>query len=213
MSLSRARASRNSRRSTSGRATLLTAVTVAGVMTLTSCGGSDDGGKATGSGGNYVTGPSGIATVAKGERDEAPKLDGGTVDGKTFDTATLKGKVVVLNVWGSWCPPCRAEAPGFAKVSKELADAGKDVAFVGINTRDTSMQNATSFEEDFGIAYPSLYDPAGKLMLRFPKGTLNPNAIPSTIILDKEGKIAARTLAPVGEEQLRSMIDPILAEQ
>lgn len=149
----------------------------------------------------------------QGERDEAPKLDGGTVDGKTFDTATLKGKVVVLNVWGSWCPPCRAEAPGFAKVSKELADAGKDVAFVGINTRDTSMQNATSFEEDFGIAYPSLYDPAGKLMLRFPKGTLNPNAIPSTIILDKEGKIAARTLAPVGEEQLRSMIDPILAEQ
>ncbi|MFE9635079.1 TlpA family protein disulfide reductase [Streptomyces sp. NPDC006463] len=213
MSLSRARASRNSRRSPGGRAALLTAVTVAGVMTLTSCGGSDDGGKATGSGGNYVTGPSGISRVAAGERDEAPQLDGETVDGKTLDTTTLKGKVVVLNVWGSWCPPCRAEAPNFAKVSKELADAGKDVAFVGINTRDTSKQNAASFEQDFGITYPSLFDPVGKLMLRFPKGTLNANAIPSTIILDKEGRIAARTLSAVSEDQLRSMIDPILAEK
>ncbi|WP_404957739.1 TlpA family protein disulfide reductase [Streptomyces sp. 147326] len=214
MSLSRAAVRRSSRRSTSGRATLpvLTAVTVAGVMALTSCSGSD-GGKTTSTGGNYVTGATGITTAAKGERTEAPKLDGETVDGKTLDTTTLKGKVVVLNVWGSWCPPCRAEAPAFAKVSKELADAGKDVAFVGINTRDLSAQNAVSFEETFGITYPSLYDPAGKLILRFPKGTLNPNAIPSTIILDREGKIAARTLAPLGEEQLRSMIDPILAEQ
>ncbi|MBT2543763.1 TlpA family protein disulfide reductase [Streptomyces sp. ISL-44] len=209
MSLSRA----PRRRSTSG-ALLLTAVTVAGVMTLTSCDDADGGGKSSGSaGGNYVVGKGGISTVAKGERDEAPKLDGATVDGKTLDTTELKGKIVVLNVWGSWCPPCRAEAPGFAKVSKELADAGKDVAFVGINTRDNSTQNATAFEESYGITYPSLYDPDGKLMLRFPKGTLNPQAIPSTIVLDKEGKIAARTLIAVNETQLRSMIDPLLAEK
>lgn len=183
-------------------------------MTLTSCDDADGGSKSSGSaGGNYVVGKGGISTVAKGERDAAPKLDGATVDGKTLDTTELKGKVVVLNVWGSWCPPCRAEAPGFAKVSKELADAGKDVAFVGINTRDNSTQNATAFEESYGITYPSLYDPDGKLMLRFPKGTLNPQAIPSTIVLDKEGKIAARTLIAVSETQLRSMIDPLLAEQ
>ncbi|MFF4100870.1 TlpA family protein disulfide reductase [Streptomyces sp. NPDC001903] len=194
-----------------GRALLLTAVTLAGALTLSAC---DDGGKPNGSsGGNYVTGAGGISTVAKGSRTDAPKLDGETVDGKTLDTTTLKGKVVVLNVWGSWCPPCRAEAPNFAKVSKELADAGKDVAFVGINTRDTSKQNATSFEENFGIAYPSLYDPDGKLLLRFPAGTLNPQAIPSTIVLDKQGRIAARTLVAINEQQLRSMIDPVLAEQ
>ncbi|MET9323091.1 TlpA disulfide reductase family protein [Streptomyces sp. NPDC003038] len=211
MSLSRAP---RRRRSTSGRATLLTAVTVAGVMTLTSCLGSDDGGKPSGSaGGNYVRGPGGISTVAQGERAEAPKLDGETVDGRTLDTTTLKGKVVVLNVWGSWCPPCRAEAPHFAKVSKELEAAGQPVAFVGINTRDNSKQNATAFEESFGITYPSLYDPDGKLMLRFPQGTLNPQAIPSTIVLDKEGRIAARTLVAINEEQLRSMIDPLLAEK
>ncbi|MFH7595027.1 TlpA disulfide reductase family protein [Streptomyces racemochromogenes] len=209
MSLSRAP---RRRRSTSGRVLLPTAVTLVGALTLTACG--DSGSTSSGSaGGNYVTGPSGISTVAKGDRVDAPGLDGATVDGKTLDTTALKGKVVVLNVWGSWCPPCRAEAPYFAKVSKELGDAGKDVAFVGINTRDTSTQNAAAFEQNFGITYPSLYDPDGKLMLRFPKNTLNPSAIPSTVVLDKEGKIAARTLAAVNEEQLRSMIDPLLAEQ
>ncbi|MFE6845705.1 TlpA family protein disulfide reductase [Streptomyces sp. NPDC057686] len=194
-----------------GRALLLTAVTLASAVTLSAC---DDDGKPNGSaGGNYVTGAAGISTVAKGSRTEAPKLDGETVDGKTLDVTSLKGKVVVLNVWGSWCPPCRNEAKYFATVSKELADGGKDVAFVGINTRDNSKQNAVAFEENFGITYPSLYDPDGKLMLRFPAGTLNPQAIPSTIVLDKEGKIAARTLVAINDEQLRSMIDPVLAEQ
>ncbi|MCX4780278.1 TlpA family protein disulfide reductase [Streptomyces sp. NBC_01264] len=211
MSLSRA--PRRSR-STSGRAILLTAVTLAGALTLTACSDADGGSKSSGSaGGNYVVGSSGIATVAKGDRTDAPKLDGETVDGKTLDTTTLKGKVVVLNVWGSWCPPCRAEAPYFAKVAKELEAAGQPVAFVGINTRDNTKQSAASFEENFKITYPSLFDPDGKLMLRFPKGTLNPNAIPSTLILDKDGKIAARTLAAVNEEKLRSMIDPLLAEK
>ncbi|ATZ26157.1 TlpA family protein disulfide reductase [Streptomyces lavendulae] len=214
MSLSRARVRRSSRRSAGGRAVLLTAVTLASTLALSACSDADGGGKPSGSaGGNYVTGPNGISTVAKADRVDAPKLDGETVDGKTADTTALKGKVVVLNVWGSWCPPCRAEAPYFAKVSKEMADAGKDVAFLGMNTRDSSKQNATAFEENFGITYPSLFDPDGKLMLRFPKGTLNPQSIPSTIVLDKEGKIAARTLVAVNEEQLRSMIDPLLAEK
>ncbi|MET8297971.1 TlpA disulfide reductase family protein [Streptomyces sp. NPDC005180] len=209
MSLSRAP---RSRRSTSGRAAALTAVAFASALTLTACG--DGGSTSAGSaGGNYVTGPSGISTVAQADRVEAPKLDGATVDGKILDTTTLKGKVVVLNVWGSWCPPCRAEAPYFATVSKEMGDAGKDVAFVGINTRDNSTQNAAAFEQNFGITYPSLYDPDGKLMLRFPKGTLNAQSIPSTIVLDKQGRIAARTLVAVNEEQLRSMIDPLLAEK
>ncbi|MER5484517.1 TlpA disulfide reductase family protein [Streptomyces sp. NPDC002812] len=211
MSLSRA--PRRSR-STSGRTILLTAVTLASALTLTACTDADGGSKTSGSaGGNYVTGSSGISTVAKADRTEAPKLDGKTVDGQTLDTTTLKGKVVVLNVWGSWCPPCRAEAPYFAKVAKELEAAGQPVAFVGINTRDNTEQNAASFEETYGITYPSLFDPDGKLMLRFPKGTLNPNAIPSTLVLDKDGKIAARTLAAVNEAKLRSMIEPLLAEK
>ncbi|MFJ3927773.1 TlpA family protein disulfide reductase [Streptomyces sp. NPDC090022] len=214
MSLSRVLVRGSRRRSTSHRAVLLTAVAVTAALTLTACTDGSGGSKsAKSSGGGYVTGETGISTVAQADRTAAPKLDGETVDGKTLDTTTLKGKVVVLNIWGSWCPPCRSEAPYFAKVSKELADAGKDVAFVGINTRDRSKQNATAFEETYGITYPSLFDPDGKLMLRFPKGTLNPQAIPSTIVLDKEGRIAARTLVAINDEQLRSMIDPVLAEQ
>ncbi|MEV7612902.1 TlpA disulfide reductase family protein [Streptomyces sp. NPDC089799] len=188
---------------------LLTAVTLASALTLTAC--TDGGGSSTGSsGGNYVTGPSGISTVARGKRVAAPKLDGETVEGGTLDTSTLKGKVVVINVWGSWCGPCRTEAPYFKKVSEELA---KDVAFVGINTRDNSKQNALNFEKDYGIGYPSLFDPAGKLVLRFPTGTLNPAAIPSTIVLDREGRIAARALTAIDDKRLRQMIDPLLAEK
>ncbi|MFD7917140.1 TlpA family protein disulfide reductase [Streptomyces sp. NPDC059752] len=200
------------RRPSSGRAFLLTAVSVATALTLSGCSISDSG-KPSGSGGGYVTGPEGVSTIAKANRVDAPKLDGETVDGKTLDTSALKGKVVVINVWGSWCGPCRSEAPYFANVSKELEAAGQPVAFVGINTRDNSKQAAVEFEQAHGITYPSLYDPAGKLMLRFPKGTINPQAIPSTLIVDKDGKIAARTLAAIKDTTLRKMIDPLLAEQ
>lgn len=107
--------------------------------------------------------------------------------------------------------PCRAEAPNFEKVYQDLK--GKGVQFVGINTRDTSTQNAVAFEKQQGITYQSLYDPTGKLMLRFKKGTLNPQAVPSTLVLDRDGKIAARSLAALTEGKLRKMINPVLAEK
>lgn len=192
------------------RFTLLAATAVAGALTLSACSG--DGTKAGGGGNtNFVTGSGGISTVAKGERTNAPKLDGTTLDGKPLDIADYKGKVVVLNVWGSWCAPCRAEAKHFAKVSEETKAQG--VQFVGINTRDPQKAAAINFEQDYGVTYPSLFDPTGKLLLRFPKGTLSPRAIPSTVIVDRDGKIAARTLAAVDAEKLREMIDPLIAEK
>jgi thiol-disulfide isomerase/thioredoxin len=150
--------------------------------------------------------------VKKGERDAAPKLAGETIDGKQLDvSAAYKGKIVVLNVWGSWCPPCRAEAVNFKKVSEDLADDG--VQFVGINTRDGSTRLPQEFENEYKIPYPSLYDPTGKLLLRFEAGTLNPQAVPTTLVIDREGKLAARMMKPLTEEQLRKMIKPILAEK
>lgn len=188
---------------------LVTAVAATGALTLTSCG---SGGTSGGSGDtNFVTGTGGIATVAKGGRHDAPKLDGATVDGKTVNVADFKGKVVVLNVWGSWCAPCRAEAPYLAKVAKDTRAQG--VEFVGINARDPDKGPAVEFEKQFGIDYPSLYDPIGKLMLRFPKGSLNPQAIPSTIVLDRDGKIAARALMALDDKKLHQMIDPLIAEK
>jgi thiol-disulfide isomerase/thioredoxin len=149
--------------------------------------------------------------VKKSERKPAPDLSGKTIDGKQLDLASYKGKIVVLNVWGSWCSPCRAEAPNLVKVAKETASQG--VRFVGINTRDTSTQPAQQFEKSFGVPYPSLYDPVGKLMLRFKKGTLNPQLIPTTLVIDRDGKIAARALQALSEEKLRKMLDPVIAEK
>ncbi|MDT0466036.1 MULTISPECIES: TlpA family protein disulfide reductase [Streptomyces] len=191
------------------RAALATAGVAVAALVLSACG---SGGTSGGSGNtNFITGKDGIATVKKGERAAAPDLSGTTIDGQKLDVASYKGKVVVINVWGSWCPPCRAEASNFVQVAKDTA--GKGVQFVGINTRDTSTEPARAFEKQYGVTYPSLYDPTGRLMLRFKKGTLNPQAIPSTLVLDRDGKIAARTLQPLTEEKLREMLDPVVAEK
>ncbi|MFC7883822.1 TlpA family protein disulfide reductase [Streptomyces sp. NPDC057376] len=189
------------------RAALAAAAAVSALL-VTACGsgGTSGGGGQTG----FVTGSDGISTVKEGERAEAPDLSGETVDGGQADIDDYKGKVVVLNVWGSWCPPCRAEAKNFETVYQDVKDQG--VQFLGINTRDTSVGPARAFEEEFGVSYPSLYDPAGKLLLRFEKGTLNPQAIPSTLIVDREGKVAARTLQALSEEKLRKMLEPYLKD-
>lgn len=85
--------------------------------------------------------------------------------------------------------------------------------FVGINTRDTSTRPAREFEKNFDVPYPSLYDPTGKLMLRFKKGTLNPQLIPSTLVIDRDGRIAARALQALSEDKLHKMLDPVVAEK
>ncbi|MFI5565779.1 TlpA family protein disulfide reductase [Streptomyces sp. NPDC051740] len=190
------------------RATLAAGAAAAALL-VSACG---SGGTSGGGGNtNFVAGTDGISTVPEGKRVAAPELSGKTIDDQQLDVADYKGKVVVLNIWGSWCNPCRAEAKYFAKVAGEYAD--QDVQFVGINTRDGSTTAALAFEKDFGIPYPSLYDPTGKLMLRFEKGTLNPQAVPSTLVLDREGRIAARSLTSLSEERLLKMLKPVVAEK
>ncbi|WBO64580.1 TlpA family protein disulfide reductase [Streptomyces camelliae] len=195
--------------STRSRAALLSAMAAVAALTLSACGkgGTSGGGGNT----NFVTGNNGIATAPVGKRDAAPDLSGTTIDGKTLDVASFKGQVVVVNVWGSWCSPCREEAKYFAKVSQSYA--GKGVQFVGINTRDTSTTPAVNFEKEHGITYPSLYDPTGKLMLRFKKGTLNPQLIPSTLVIDRQGKVAARALEALDDTALLKMLQPVLTEK
>ncbi|KUN08723.1 redoxin domain-containing protein [Streptomyces yokosukanensis] len=195
--------------STRSRAVLLSAVAAVAALTLSACGkgGTSGGGGNT----NFVTGNNGIDTVPAGKRTAVPDLSGKTIDGKTLDVADYKGQVVVVNVWGSWCGPCREEAAYFSKVSKQYE--GKGVQFVGINTRDTSTTPAVAFEKEHGIDYPSLYDPTGKLMLRFKKGTLNPQLIPSTLVIDKHGKVAARALEALDDTSLLKMLKPVLAEK
>lgn len=194
------------------RAAVLTAVVAVGALTLSACDGADSGKSGGGGDTNFVAGTGGISTAAKGKRTAPKELAGETLEGRRLDVADLKGKVVVMNVWGSWCAPCRAEAPHFAKVSRETK--AKGVEFVGINTRDANKGQAVTFEEDYGIDYPSLYDPMGKLIVNgFPRGSLMPQAIPSTIVLDREGKIAARALKALDADELHKIIDPLIAEK
>ncbi|WP_049572281.1 TlpA family protein disulfide reductase [Streptomyces sp. SBT349] len=181
---------------------------LAGALALTACTGDQAG--PSGGDSNYVQGTGEITRVATADRDEAPELAGETVDGDTLALSDYRGQVVVLNIWGSWCPPCIAEADNFVRVAEETA--GQDVQFIGINTRDRSRENAEAFEREYEVPYPSLYDPDGRLLLEFPRGSLNPQAIPSTLIIDREGRIAARALKALTEEELRAALDPVIAE-
>jgi peroxiredoxin len=181
---------------------------LAGALALTACTGDQAG--PSGGDTNIVQGTGEVTRVAAAEREAAPDLSGETVDGDTLTLSDYRGQVVVMNIWGSWCPPCIAEADDFVRVAEDTAD--QDVQFVGINTRDRSRENAASFERTHGVPYPSLYDPDGRLLLEFPRGSLNPQAIPTTLIIDREGRIAARALMPLSEEQLRAALDPVIAE-
>ncbi|ARF56088.1 TlpA family protein disulfide reductase [Streptomyces gilvosporeus] len=198
-----------SRRTGRRRLVLFAAGAAAASLTLSACGEGTSGGSAQT---RFVQGKNGIATVPKADRQPAPELSAETTTGtKKLSLADFKGKVIVVNVWGSWCGPCSAEAPNFAQVANETKSKG--VQFLGINTRDTDKTPAVSFEEEHKIPYPSLYDPEGKLMLRFPKGSLNPQSVPSTLAIDRHGKIAARSLGPLTAADLHKMIDPLIAEK
>ncbi|MFK4082583.1 TlpA family protein disulfide reductase [Kribbella sp. NPDC020789] len=150
----------------------------------------------------FVSGTGNVSVFAKADRKPAPVLTGETLDGKKWTLSDQLGKVVVLNVWGSWCPPCRQEAPDFVKAAEEL---GSSVQFVGLNTRDLDPAPARRFQQEFKVPYPSVYDPSGKALLRF-RGQISPNAIPTTLVIDKEGKVAARAIAPITKDTLLGMV-------
>ena len=152
--------------------------------------------------------PSG-EVIPEDERGSAPEF-GGTLlgDGERLDSEELVGQVVVLNFWGSWCAPCRVETPEFSEVAADLADDG--VQFVGVNVKEPSEQFALAFVERFAIGFPSFYDPRGEIALAF--RDYPANAIPSTIILDPEGRVAAVYTGAVTQDDLRRVLDRLLEE-
>jgi thiol-disulfide isomerase/thioredoxin len=176
-------------------------------LTLTGCGsaGADASGQDVSDTG-FVAGDGSIVVVPEDQRVPAPALTGTTLDGGTFTLADHLGEVVVLNVWASWCAPCRAEAPTLAALSDEFA--GRGVQFVGLDTRDSDVP-ARAFVERFGITYPNVIDQDGRLQLLFGE-SLPPQAIPSTLVIDPQGRVAARALGKVSESSLRGMIEPLL---
>lgn len=151
---------------------------------------------------SFIAG-NGVATfIPQADRKPAPVISGPTLDGKNFTAAS--GKVLVLNVWASWCSPCRAEAPAL----EELSTSHPEVQFLGVLTRD-SLVAARAFVNRFGITYPSLTDDA--ILLKF-HGQLTPNAIPTTLIIDSKGKIAARISGEITYSTLEDLIKRVKSE-
>ena len=151
---------------------------------------------AAGTGDKGYVGADGIITRLEPDERRVVEGDvsGETLDGEQWSLADQRGKVVVLNVWGTWCPPCRKEAPVLSEAARQLQSDG--VVFMGINTRDSSPAQGRAFERNFKVAYPSLFDPDGRTLLSF-RGTITPNAIPSTLVIDRDGKVAASVLGEI----------------
>ncbi|MDT0183584.1 TlpA disulfide reductase family protein [Microbacterium sp. ARD31] len=147
--------------------------------------------------------------MAAADREAPLELSGEDLEGNPVDLADLRGKPVVINVWWSECPPCRVEQPDLNEAAAELGDR---VAFLGVNIRDSSAEKGLAFTRNFDVTYPSLYSPDGSALLSF-AGTLNPRSIPSTVVLDDEGRVAASVQGRIPTTQtLLSLVDVVLDE-
>ena len=135
--------------------------------------------------------------MAADAREEAISLGGEDLDGDPLAVQDFRGKPVVLVVWGSWCAPCRDEAPDVVGAAEELGD---DVQFVGINIRDASTAQAQAFTRKFGVDFPSFYSPSGEALLAFP-GVLGLRTIPAFAVLDSEGRVAASIIGKLPSRQ------------
>ncbi|MFT4166806.1 MAG: TlpA disulfide reductase family protein [Microlunatus sp.] len=155
----------------------------------------------------YVGAERSVTIIEPAKRVAAPEIKGVVLgeDKKQISTADLTGKVVVLNVWGSWCGPCRKEAPDLQEASKETA---KIAQFIGLNTRDFDQAPPVAFNRANKITYPSIWDPSGTVLVAL-ADTLPPKAIPSTLVIDKQGKVAARIVGPVTKTTLVDMVTDI----
>ncbi len=151
--------------------------------------------------------PSG-EVIPAAERATAPEFSGTLLGGGQFSSGELSGDVAVLNFWGSWCGPCRVETPQFQEVYADVRDDG--VQFLGLNVKETSEQFALAFVERFGIEFPSLYDPRGEVALAF--RDYPATAIPSTIVLDRDNRVAAVYTGEVSQDDLRRVLDLVLQE-
>jgi len=177
-------------------------------FSLAACTGDDTPDLRSGNNQAFIEGDGTVTVIDQADREPAPELSGTTLQGEQLSLSEFDGDVVVLNVWASWCGPCRAEADALNEVADE--NAGKDVQFVGLNN-DTSSVNALAFEENFDVSYPSFFDPNGQLQLLF-SGVIPPTAVPSTLIVDSEGNIAARIVGETSYPQLSKLVRDIEAE-
>ncbi len=180
----------------------LVAVASALALLLTGC-----GSRPTSTAG-FVGGDGTITVLPPQDRKPAPVIEGTTLDGDPWRSESAAGTVIVYNVWGSWCAPCRAEAPALAAASERTQGTA---TFVGLNTRDLDRAAPQAFVRGFGVPYVNLYDPEGALLLQF-SGQLPATAIPSTLLVDRQGRIAARILGETTEATVVGLVEELATE-
>jgi len=160
-----------------------------------------------GSSNGFVAGNGTTTTLAADRRDAAPKIAGTFLDGAKFRLADLRGKVVVLNFWASWCAPCRVEAPDLEAVYRQTKASG--VEFVGVNVRN-EKDSALAFQRTFHVSYPSLYDRSDRVALQL-RGA-PPNSLPFTVVLDRRGRIAVVIRRSVRAAELLPVVRQVATE-
>ena len=154
----------------------------------------------------YVAGNGASQVIKPADRKPAPQVRGTTLDGKPFALSELRGKTVVVNFWASWCAPCRGEAPALEQVYREQKAQG--VEFVGVDIKD-DPEPAKAFVRKFKVGYPSIVDPDGQVTLAF--RDVPPNAVPSTLVLDRQGRIAARVIGATTYSKLSALLEQVTA--
>jgi len=155
---------------------------------------------------NYIAGDGTVTEFAVENRPSFAPFSGVTESGQMLSSSAFQGKVVVINWWYAACAPCRAEATDLADLSREFAG---EAEFVGVNVRDTA-ETALAFDRTFGIEYPSLMDSqTGEVSLAF-TGVVSPQAVPTTLVIDKNGKVASRILGRIDPSILRTLIRSVV---
>jgi peroxiredoxin len=188
------------------RPAIAAAIAVVGLLAVAGCDGGPIGADVPqSSGSNFVGHAYESAFYKVGQRPQAPPVSGTTVTGTHLSLSSYRGDTVVLNFWGSWCAPCRAEAPALASLARQLK--ADHVQFVGVDIRDEPV-SARAFMQTFNVGYPSFSDPNDQIALAF-HSTVPPAAIPTTLVIDRDGRIAARIFGAASYEELKSVVDEV----
>ncbi|MBF4623136.1 TlpA disulfide reductase family protein [Clavibacter sp. VKM Ac-2872] len=157
----------------------------------------------------YIAGDGTFTEIALADRAAPVDFAGTLSDGTETTSADYRGSVTVLNFWYAECPPCRLEAKDLQAASEEHAADG--VKFLGVNTRD-QRPNVDSFDRTYGITYPSVLDVEDTSMQLAFAGTIAPNAVPATLVLDRQGRVASRVLGKIDPGVLRTLVKDTVAE-
>jgi len=181
---------------------------IAAGLTLSACTGGSNAVSQDGGSFRFVSGNHKGSVIPAPKRQTLGTIKGDLLDGGTFQLSQDLGKVTVVNFWATWCSPCTIETPQFDSVYRSYKS--KDVAFVGIDTKESSRSAPRAFVKDNDISYPIVFDEPGKIALEM--GNIPLGGLPATVLLDKQGKVAAVYVGILSPKDLEPVLDTLLTE-